>query len=360
MEAPEARPLILCAEDQDDLRTDICEELQEAGYAIIEAADGKDTLQQLQAMSPDLILCDINMPGENGYEILQTFRRCRPDLADTPFIFLTALSNPEEVVDGKRAGADDYLIKPIDFDLLLATIDARLRQVKRMREKANREIHDLRQAMVTLNREASSRAFASATRALDLVAPGMVLLDRDSRVLFANRAARQLADDENGLHFDEKLLTRHTRQARALRDTVQAVISASQETREEIRCLRLNRRGEHRDLLVMACSLGEQEPAAVLLLSDPEKRARVPRQVLASLFGLTPTEAHIALLLADGHRTDEIADLMNISPTTVAFHLRNLFQKTDTHRQADLIALILAGSMTVALEATSPSDTSVR
>ncbi|HSH57437.1 MAG TPA: response regulator, partial [Halomonas sp.] len=99
-------PLILCAEDQQDLRIDICDELREAGYAVLEAADGEATLQQLDACTPDLILCDINMPGLNGYAVLDAVRKQRPHLADTPFVFLTALSDSREVVEGKRLGAD--------------------------------------------------------------------------------------------------------------------------------------------------------------------------------------------------------------------------------------------------------------
>src|SRR5699024_1152432 len=56
-----------------------------------------------------------------------------PGYAGIPFLFLTAMSDPRAVVAGKRLGADDYLIKPIDYDLLLATVEARLRQVKRVR-----------------------------------------------------------------------------------------------------------------------------------------------------------------------------------------------------------------------------------
>lgn len=343
--------LILCAEDQDSLRTDICDELREAGYGVLEATDGDETLRQIQAAVPDLILCDINMPGRNGYEVLAEIRRLRPDLADTPFVFLSALSDPGEVVEGKRLGADDYLVKPIDFDLLLATIEARLRQVRRMRHKASQEIDELRQAMTQLNQEASHRALEGVTRALDLVAPGMLLLTRQGEVMFANRAARALADESNGLRLGETLSATRPGQAQRLRRVLSAVMDA--DTRgDEVECLRLPRQGERRDLLVMACSLNPfpQEPAAVVLISDPEQRSHVPQQVLARLFGLTPTEARIALALAEGRRTEEIATQMSISTTTVAFHLRNLFQKTDTRRQAELIAVILAGAMAVALE----------
>ncbi|MFY0990526.1 response regulator [Halomonas sp. C05BenzN] len=343
--------LVLCAEDQESLRADICDELREAGYGVIEAADGEETLQQIHAVAPDLILCDITMPGPNGYEVLAEIRQHRPDLADTPFVFLTALSDPREVVDGKRLGADDYLVKPIDFDLLLATIEARLRQVRRMRDKSTREVRELRQAMSRLRQEASNQAFEGVTRALDLVAPGMLLLTHRGEVLFANRAARAQATESNGLRLGETLAATRPGQAQRLRHVLSAV-TANRATDDEIECLRLPRQGERRDLLIMACPLNPspQEPAAVVLISDPEQRSRVPQRVLARLFGLTPTEARIALALAEGRRTEEIATQLGISPTTVAFHLRNLFQKTDTHRQAELIALVLAGSMTLALE----------
>ncbi|RCV87618.1 response regulator [Billgrantia montanilacus] len=346
--------LVLCAEDHAELRRDICEELREAGYAVIEAADGHEAIAQINAVAPDLILCDINMPGCNGYEVLREIRQARPDLADTPFLFLTALSDPRDIVDGKRIGADDYLVKPVDFDLMLATLDARLRQVRRMRCKTAEEITELRQAMTDLRKEASSQAFVAATRALDLVAPGMVLLGRDGQILFANRAAHRLSQDTEQLVLGHSLSAATAVCGQALRKTVRAALECSREGEEKVTCLRLDRPGERRDLLVLACSLGcpagsPHEPAVVVLLSDPEKRAQVPQQILASLFGLTPSEARIALALAEGLRSEEIAERMSISTTTVAFHLRNLFQKTDTHRQADLIALVLSGSMSVAL-----------
>ncbi|MCG6657664.1 response regulator [Halomonas campisalis] len=350
-----ATPLILLAEDHAELRGDIRDELHEAGYAVIEAVDGEEAVAQIHAVAPDLILCDINMPGRNGYEVLREIRDTRPDLADMPFVFLTALSDTRDIIDGKRLGADDYLVKPIDFDLMLATLEARLRQVRRMRHKASREIDELRQAMTDLRQEASSQAFSAATRALDLVAPGMVLLGPDGQLLYANRAARQLASDTEGLEVTHGLSIASGADSQALRRTLRATLTASAAGREAVNCLRLARPGKQRALLVLACSLGNagglaREPAAVILLADPDKRARVPQTVLASLFGLTPTEARIALALAEGLRSDEIAEQMSVSTTTIAFHLRNLFQKTDTHRQAELIALVLSGSMSVALD----------
>lgn len=354
----DTRPLVLCAEDHEALRLDICDELREAGYAVIEAADGDEILDQIEnlAMTPDLILCDINMPGRNGYQVLERLRNHHPDLADTPFVFLTALSQPRDIIDGKRLGADDYLAKPIDYDLLLATVEARLRQVRRIREQNNRNLDTLRAAMTELRQEASRQAFESTLRALDLVSPGMVLVDEKGHALFANRQARQLICEANGLKLEKTLTAFGGDRARELRGTLKAALDASRAGEERVTCLRLYRPGERRDLLVLACSLErhaespEGEPAVVVLLSDPEQRASLPQEILANLFGLTPTEARIALALAEGLRSEEIAARMEIAPTTVAFHLRNLFQKTDTHRQAELIALVLAGAMSLSLD----------
>ncbi|MBA4501830.1 response regulator [Marinobacterium marinum] len=332
--------LILCADDEESLLTDICDELREAGYNVLGATDGNTLMEQVSSVTPNLILCDINMPGLNGYDVLDTIREQRPDLADIPFIFLTALSNPDEIVTGKRLGADDYLVKPIDFDLLLATIDARLRQVQRMHEKASLEKEKLCETM----QELTHQAVTSTSRALDLVAPGIVLLNDQGRVMYANRSATLLADTNRYLNLGETLTTTLTRENRQLCQSITDMINAEN---EQVLCLSLPHSRKGHDLLVLVCSLDKRNagPAAVVLLSDPDNRVHVPPQVVAKLFNFTPTEARIALALADGRRTEEIAVDLSISATTVAFHLRNLFQKTDTNRQADLIALILAGTM---------------
>ncbi|WP_028492381.1 response regulator [Thioalkalivibrio sp. ALE19] len=358
---PAAR--ILCAEDEALLRRDICEELSEAGHVAIEAAHGDEALEQIDAVHPDLILCDINMPGMNGYELLAAVRERGPELADTPFVFLTALSDPREVVDGKRAGADDYLVKPVDFDLLLATVEARLRQVRRMRQKKEDEFAELRRTLGGLgqSRDQGRRSLEFAARALDPVAPGVVLLDHGNRVLLANRAARRMAGDALTLQEGRPPEPVHSEDDRRLREALRRVLAEEPAADDAIECMRLPRDGHRRELLAMIYPLpggsdpagreaGEEEPAAVILLSDPERRARLPEDVLARLFDLTPTEARIALALADGWRTADIARRMDVSNTTVTFHLRNLFQKTDTHRQAELVALVLAGSMTLAVE----------
>ncbi len=124
--------MILCVEDEPDIRHDIVEELQDAGFATIEAANGEVGLLEIRKHKPDLVLCDIAMPVMSGFELLVAVKENQAELSGIPFIFLSALANQEDIVKGKRLGADDYLVKPIDFDLLLVTVESRLRQVKKL------------------------------------------------------------------------------------------------------------------------------------------------------------------------------------------------------------------------------------
>ena len=125
---------ILCIEDEADLRKNLVEELTDEGYTVKEAVDGKEGLEMIVRHRPDLVLCDINMPNRNGYELLEIIRKKYPMFAEMPFIFLTALADRERVLAGIKSGADAYLTKPIDYDFLLATVDASLRQVGRIQK----------------------------------------------------------------------------------------------------------------------------------------------------------------------------------------------------------------------------------
>lgn len=131
---------IVYIEDEADIRQDVAEELREADYDVIEADNGIDGLAAIKDNRPDLVLCDISMPGMSGLELLSELRKSSAHYNDLPFIFLTALADRADIINGKKIGADDYLTKPIDLEMLLATIDTRLRQIKRIEEKKNRQL----------------------------------------------------------------------------------------------------------------------------------------------------------------------------------------------------------------------------
>jgi DNA-binding NarL/FixJ family response regulator len=116
---------ILLIEDHAPLRRNLEDMLALEGHYVLPAADGPAGLRLAREQRPDLILCDIMLPGMDGLEILAHLRADAATRA-VPFIFLTAKGSPPEIRAGMNLGADDYLPKPVSRGDLLSSIHARL------------------------------------------------------------------------------------------------------------------------------------------------------------------------------------------------------------------------------------------
>lgn len=117
---------VLCVEDDNTIRMLICEELAFAGYQVLQARDGAEGLDMVRQHSPDLVVCDISMPRMNGFDLLEAVNLNDDD--PVPFIMLTALGDRQNQIRGRELGVVDYLVKPVDFDLLLAAVAARIKR----------------------------------------------------------------------------------------------------------------------------------------------------------------------------------------------------------------------------------------
>lgn len=121
---------LLLVEDERDLRESLAISLRFEGFEIYAAADGAEGLELARRNRPDLIICDIQMPGPDGFEVLASVR-ADPVIGSTPFIFLTARGEKIDMRRGMVGGADDYLVKPVLLDDLLAAIRGRLERFAR-------------------------------------------------------------------------------------------------------------------------------------------------------------------------------------------------------------------------------------
>jgi DNA-binding NarL/FixJ family response regulator len=117
---------ILCIEDDNETAALIAEELIDRGFDVDIAYSGQDGITAILQQKPDLVLSDISMPGMSGFEVLERVISLAPRFDDMPFIFLTALADRDNELRGRRLGADDYVTKPIDFDVLEAILHTRL------------------------------------------------------------------------------------------------------------------------------------------------------------------------------------------------------------------------------------------
>jgi DNA-binding response OmpR family regulator len=118
-------PLVLVADDEDDIRSLVSFRLKRAGYDVITAADGEEALVLATTRLPDLVVLDMMMPKATGLEVTRSMRE-QSTTKDIPIILLTARAQEADVARGFDAGADDYVKKPFSPQDLQARVQALL------------------------------------------------------------------------------------------------------------------------------------------------------------------------------------------------------------------------------------------
>jgi DNA-binding response OmpR family regulator len=119
------KPVVLVAEDDEDILALVVFDLEDEGYEVLTARNGKEAISLAFDRLPDLILLDVAMPGLDGYEVT---RRLRADESTrgTPVVLLTARAQVKDVILGFEAGANDYVTKPFRPDELRTRLHAAL------------------------------------------------------------------------------------------------------------------------------------------------------------------------------------------------------------------------------------------
>ena len=137
---------ILVIEDENELREGVAEILNYEGYTVCQAENGNEGMEIAVNESPDLILCDIMMPGMDGYEFLKRFKM-KNIIRPVPFIFITALNERLSQRRGMELGADDYLTKPFTRDELLKAIESRIEKDIFYEDYLNQKVDQIENAL---------------------------------------------------------------------------------------------------------------------------------------------------------------------------------------------------------------------
>ena len=159
MAAPQATPTpaVLVVDDEPVIRDTLCEFLQQEGYEVAAAGTGEQALAEAAKRPFDLALCDINLPGLDGIEVLERLRATSPD---TFVILITAYGTVETAVESFQKGASDYLIKPILLHEVHEKIRRLLaqRELRRENQWLRRELHrDAEGGEMVVGRSAAMR-----------------------------------------------------------------------------------------------------------------------------------------------------------------------------------------------------------
>jgi DNA-binding CsgD family transcriptional regulator len=195
------------------------------------------------------------------------------------------------------------------------------------------------------------------SQALDRANVGVLILDARARVLFANALAFEVADGELGLSLRGCVLSAHRLDDDVrLQSTIQHAIRAGQTA---LNCQKENDispviaiKGDnsHRPLIVSVAQIYEpvldiSDAAVIVYIFDPEQEVSRPLAPICAVYGLTPVETALACRIVDGLTVKDAAKSMNVQPSTARTYLKQIFSKTRTNRQADLVRVLLSSAL---------------
>lgn len=310
---PAANAVWIC--DDDPVNLKVLENIvSETGFPVYCFSRGEALLKAMnQSITPILILLDVIMPGIDGLEACREIRK-RKDSSELPIIMVTARSRTEDMVLGFKAGASDYVTKPVERQELLARIRLHLDLVQKtaihiIKEKQAKIVETLVSVIGLLGGSAGSNGEESTVQ--EDTSP--VLEDRLEKEL----AVCLKADGKNNVRVKELL---HT------------ALAFGREHRGLFRSFSLGTpRTDTKSAL-------EEAISGLLSIIRSSGNNRINTKCLQ--LGLTTREAEIAEFTCQGFQNGEIADLLGISENTVKHHLYNIFNKTGADTRTHLVHLL--------------------
>ena len=291
--------VILVVDDALDTLRMLCDALAAEGYAVLAARDAEEALQRFDLTVPDGVLLDAVMPGMDGFALCRRLK-ATPPWSHVPVVFMTGLSDTEQILRGFASGGVDYVVKPLRIPEVLARLATHVR---------------------------NAQATRLAREAVDVAGLGVVVLDGQGRVAW--RSPQALRWLEAAFAADP-----------APADAAAAWLVRAQATGDQTLAL-----ADGRQLL--ARHLGASGLAeSMLLLSRTTPEATAPRHL--QQVALTPRETEVLSWLSKGKTNRDIADILGMSPRTVNKHLEHIFEKlgVETRTAAAAVAgqLLQAGS----------------
>ncbi|MFH0894316.1 MAG: response regulator [Bacteroidota bacterium] len=305
---------ILIIEDDTAIIENVSDFLKEEKFTVITAHNGPEGIQQALSSVPDLILCDINMPGMDGYQVCKTLQEVSTT-STIPFIFLTARSQMEDMRQGMQLGADDYIMKPFEFDDLLRAIKTRLDKTKRQQKAFSESINALLDNPIVPVFVFSENKFTYTN-----------LLTSDllgySRSELNSLGFSDIAAGKDNVAALEKI-------ERCMSGTTNSVHTSFKATCKDGKEILLNIYGIHMKHL--------ESPAVVGNITEANAVNEKAMLENATKCGITNRELEIIQHICKGQSSSEIAEKLFISQRTVDTHRANIIEKCEVKNTAELI-----------------------
>jgi len=295
--------IVLVIDDSPDALKMLTDALSDAGMTVLVAIEGEQALAMIERITPDIVLLDAVMPGMDGFE---TCRRLKANkaLMHVPVIFMTGLSETEDVVKGLTAGGVDYVTKPIIPDELIARIKVHL---------------------------GNARAAHGARTALDTLGRYLLAANTAGEILWSTpQAARLMARafaHAGTPHFRLPAEVQEWLQQLRGRAGLPAAGSISLKSTLAATRIEVSHVGQ----------IGPDEMLLRLLEGNPSDE----RDTLKLKLTLTQREAEVLLWIARGKSNRDIAEILMLSPRTVNKHLEQIYAKLGVENRTSAAALAM-------------------
>ena len=289
-----SRETVLIVDDSVESLNFLTDALENAGFTVLVALNGLAALALVDRVAPDIVLMDAVMPGIDGFE---TCRRLKASAsyADLPVIFMTGLSETEDIIRGFQAGGVDYVTKPVVPDELLPRIQRHL---------------------------ATAQSVRSARTALDLTGRFLIAVDSAGRMVWSTPQATRLLQEVFG-DEDAGTFTLPPELAACLNPTLNGH-APSTKMKISDRSLEI--------IYVGKVSDGEILLRLALVGAEADKSA------LRQAFALTDRETDVLLWLAAGKSNRDIADILGLSHRTINKYLDQIYLKISVENRASAAA----------------------
>ena len=315
---------ILIIEDEKELREGLAELLSFEGYDIIQAANGLEGIRSITLKIPDLVLCDIKMPGMDGFEVLYQLKM-HDAFIFVPFIFISILKERNQIRKGMASGADDYLTKPFSREELLMAITSRLEKSSRQEliiQKSIGEIESSLDCEIPLNIKSNNRCNPFKEASINnqsfkknLYEKGLPAMQETVHVIEANNTIKDIKIFVQKELLDNCLPSQERKQLLELQSKIERKTILSD------------------NLTVFQLKFNQLYPHFIAGFSQ-------------SFPTLTQYELMLASAMIIGLDTHQIADLLNISSESVKKSRYRLKKKLGLKKEDDLLKFIHSYNLT--------------
>ena len=288
----------------------------------------------------EVVVSDLAMPGLDGLNMIVEMRKVRRDMA---FIILTGTAELAKAVDAiNTAEVYRFFTKPCAIDLLIDGIVAALESLRSQSANKNERLD---------YRAASSISDTIGMAALNRLAIGVLVVDPTARVLTANQAGGRALAARDGLSLGPNEICRasSTGETALLHDAILAATRRPASAEDESHGIPISRPSLKRpfNVLVMPLNVSDlsaretSDCLAVIFVTDPDEQQIPSAQMIQKLFGLSPAEGRLARALSGGQDIQSAAEACGITIGTARSYLKQIFSKTATSRQSELVMLML-------------------